>query len=157
MQVIKYNDFSSIKSNNHSWTARHLCPLKVSGLLQNVNMRAYSSEWWEMFWADQPWKVLDDDESLWSKPIVYPPRSPWCQLRETPIEQCGPSGTDILSLSHCSTGLVLLIRQSGPLQDRDSRVAEARETAMRGFGTGHLLPFTVSLWHRASIIDSSYA
>ena len=59
------------------------------------------------------------------------------------IEQCGPSGTDILSLSHCSTGLVLLIRQSGQLQDRDSYA-----TAMRGFGTGHFLPFTVSLGHK---------
>ena len=32
--------------------------------------------------AEQPWKVLDDDEWLWSKPIVYPPRS--VLSRETP-------------------------------------------------------------------------
>ena len=46
----------------------------------------------------RPWKVLDDDEWRWSKPIVDPPQ---LIVRSGKLlEQCWASGTDILSLSH---------------------------------------------------------
>ena len=80
----------------------------MSRLLQNVNMSRAVSDG-RCSGRRRPWKVLDDDEWSWSKPIVDPPQL--IVLSGKLLEHCSASGTRILGLSHLHTAIAALVME----------------------------------------------